>query len=103
MAVVNGVLYVMSHGVIFKQEGNASKLVVSASEFRRRIGFAMIGLGDEIYVIGGVLGPDQWNWDIEQMSDVDVVTVGSERPTWRQVAPMTRCRGTIFGCTQLRI
>lgn len=103
MAIVKGALYVMSHGIIFKQDGNARKVVVSASEFRRRIGFAMTGLGDEIYVIGGVLGPDQWNWDIEQMYDVDVLTVGSERPTWRQAARMTRCHGTIFGCTQLRI
>ena len=103
MAVVKGALYGMSHGVIFKQDGNARKVVVSASEFRRRIGFAMIGLGDEIYFIGGVLGPDRWNWDIEPMSDVDVLTVGSERSTWRQAAQMTGCRGTIFGCTQLRI
>ncbi|KAE8009748.1 hypothetical protein FH972_006166 [Carpinus fangiana] len=103
MAVVKGALYVMSHGIILKQDGNARKVVVSASEFRRRIGFAMTGLGDEIYVIGGVLGPDQWNWDIQQMYDVDVLTVGSERPTWRQAARMTRCHGTIFGCTQLRI
>lgn len=102
MAVVKGALYVMSHGIILKQDGNVRKVVLGP-EFRRRIGFAMAGLGDEIYVIGGVLGPDQWNWDIEQMSDVDVLTVGSERPTWRRAAPMTRCRGTIFGCTQLRI
>lgn len=102
MAVAKGVLYVMSHGMILKQDGNVKKGVVSAFEFRRRIGFAMTGLGDEIYVIGGVRGPDQCSW-IKQMSDVDVLTVGSERPTWRQAAPMTRCRGTVFGCTQLRI
>lgn len=103
MAVVQGALYVMSHGLISKQDGDAKKMVASASDLRRRIGFAMIGLGDEIYVVGGVLGPDRFNWDIEPMSDVDVLTIGNERPTWRQVTPMTRCRGTIFGCTQLRI
>uniref|UniRef100_A0A5B6ZY20 Putative Galactose oxidase/kelch repeat superfamily protein n=1 Tax=Davidia involucrata TaxID=16924 RepID=A0A5B6ZY20_DAVIN len=103
MAVVRGVLYVMSHGLIYKQEIEARKVVVSASELRSRIGFAMIGLGDDIYVIGGVMGPELWNWDIKLMSDVDVLTIGSERPIWRQVAPMTRCRGTIMGCTQLRI
>ncbi|OAY49744.1 F-box/kelch-repeat protein SKIP30 [Manihot esculenta] len=103
MAVVHGALYVMSHGLICKQEGKMRKVVVSASEFRRRIGFAMTGLGDDIYVIGGVIGPDRWNWDIKPMSDVDVLTVGGERPTWRQAAPMTRCRGAILGCTQLRI
>ena len=63
----------------------------------------MIGLGDELYVIGGVIGPDRWNWDIKPLSDVDVLTLASERPTWRQAAPMTRCGGTILGCTQLRI
>uniref|UniRef100_A0A5B6ZVP5 Putative Galactose oxidase/kelch repeat superfamily protein n=1 Tax=Davidia involucrata TaxID=16924 RepID=A0A5B6ZVP5_DAVIN len=103
MAVVRGVLYVMSHGIIFKQESESRKVVVSASEFRSRIGFAMIGLGDDIYVIGGVIGPERWNWDIKLMSDIDVLTIGSDRPIWRQAAPMTRCRGTIMGCTQLRI
>ncbi|CBI28712.3 unnamed protein product, partial [Vitis vinifera] len=103
MAIVQGALYVMSHGIIFKQEREVKKMVVSASEFRRRIGFAMTGLRDEIYVIGGVIGPDRWNWDIKPLSDVDVLTIGSERPAWRQVSPMSQCRGTIFGCTQLRI
>ncbi|XP_065847704.1 F-box/kelch-repeat protein SKIP30 [Euphorbia lathyris] len=103
MAVVHGVLYVMSHGMIFKLEGKMRKIVVSVSEFRRRIGFAMAGLGDEMYVIGGVIGPDRWNWEIKPMSDVDILTVAGERPTWRQASPMTRCRGTILGCTQLRI
>ncbi|KAA8550842.1 hypothetical protein F0562_002526 [Nyssa sinensis] len=105
MAVVRGLLYVMSHGLLYKQEIEAGKVkvVVSASEFRSRIGFAMIGLGDDIYVIGGVIGPERWNWDIKLMSDVDVLTIGSERPIWRQVAPMTQCHGAILGCTQLRI
>ncbi|KAM7256087.1 hypothetical protein ACFE04_011828 [Oxalis oulophora] len=103
MAVVQDSVYVMGHGLIFKQEKETRKVVVSASEFRRRIGFAMVGMGDEIYVVGGVIGPDRWNWDIKPMSDVDVLTTGGERPTWRQVSPMTRCRGTILGCTQLTI
>ncbi|GLT74335.1 hypothetical protein SLA2020_461400 [Shorea laevis] len=104
MAVVQGALYIMCHGLIYKQEKESRKVVVSAlSDFRQRIGFAMIGLRDEIYVIGGVIGPDRWNWDIKPTSDVDVLTVGVDRPTWRQAAPMTRCQGTILGCTQLRI
>ncbi|KAI7990601.1 F-box/kelch-repeat protein SKIP30 [Camellia lanceoleosa] len=91
MAVIRGALYVMSHGIIFKQEIEASKVVVSASEFRRRIGLAMIGLGDDIYVIGGVvIGPERWNSDIKKLSVVNVLTIGSERPIWRRVAPMTR-------------
>ncbi|KAJ6953828.1 hypothetical protein NC652_005534 [Populus alba x Populus x berolinensis] len=103
IAVVHDALYVMSHGLIVKQEGKTRKVVVSASEFRKRIGFAMTGLGDEMYVIGGVIGPDRWNWDIKPVSDVDILTVGGERPTWRQATPMTQCRGTIRGCAQLRI
>lgn len=99
MAVVQGSLYVMNNGNIWKQEREVRKMVVSASEFKKRIDFAMIGLRDEIYVIGGVIG----DWEIKPMSDVDVLTLGGERPTWRQAAPMTRCRGTVFGCTKLRI
>ncbi|CAI0448872.1 unnamed protein product [Linum tenue] len=103
MAVVQDALYVMSHGLIFKQEGKAKKVVVSASEFRKRIGLALTKLGDDIYVIGGVIGPDGWNREIQPLSDVDVLTVLGERPAWHRAAPMTRCRGTILGCTQLRI
>lgn len=103
MAVVKGKLYIMSHGQIYKQERNSYKLVVSASEFRRKIGFAMLGLGDDIYIIGGVMGPDRLNWDIKSTSDVDVLTLGNERPAWRRAAPMTRCRGTVLGSTVLRI
>ncbi|KAF9686944.1 hypothetical protein SADUNF_Sadunf02G0042800 [Salix dunnii] len=76
MAVVHDALYVMSHGLIVRQEGKTRKVVVSASEFQKRIGFAMTGLGDEMYVIGGVIGPDRWNWDIKPVSDVDILTVG---------------------------
>lgn len=103
MAVVQGSLYVISQSFICKLDGNERKSIVSAHEFRRRIGFAMIGLRDEIYVIGGVIGPDRWNWDIKPLSDVDVLTIGSERPAWRQAAPMSRCRGTILGCALFRV
>lgn len=103
MAVVKGKLYIMSHGQICKQERDSNKLIVSASEFRRRIGFAMIGLGDDIYIIGGVIGPDRQNCEIKTTCDVDVLTLGNERLVWRRVAPMTWCRGTILGCAQLRI
>ncbi|XP_071716844.1 F-box/kelch-repeat protein SKIP30-like [Rutidosis leptorrhynchoides] len=103
MTVVNGSLYVMSHGVIYKQDRDSRKLVISASEFKKRIGFAMIGFQDDIYVIGGVIGPEGWNWDIKRMSDVDVLTLGNERPVWQKAALMTKCRGTILGCAQLRI
>ncbi|KAL0371288.1 UNVERIFIED_CONTAM: F-box/kelch-repeat protein SKIP30 [Sesamum angustifolium] len=107
--VIEGKVHILHKGLSTVQvlenikEKYSSKLIVSASEFRRKIDFAMIGLGDEIYVIGGVIGPDRLNWDIKSTSDVDVLTLGNERSVWRQVAPMTRCRGTVLGCTQLRI
>ncbi|XP_023534715.1 F-box/kelch-repeat protein SKIP30-like [Cucurbita pepo subsp. pepo] len=103
MTVVRGSLYVMSHGHIFKHDGEAKKVVISASEFRQRIGFAMMSLRDEIYVIGGDIGPDRLNWDVKPTSDVDILTTGGERPTWRQATSMTRCHGAIRGCAQLRI
>ncbi|PIA44974.1 hypothetical protein AQUCO_01700500v1 [Aquilegia coerulea] len=104
MAVVRGDLYVLSHGFIFKQGREQKKKVVAyASEFQSRIGFAMMGLGNDLYVIGGVIGPGRWNLDIRPLSDVDYLTVRSERPTWRMVASMTECHGSILGCTVLTI
>lgn len=103
MAVVKDVPYVMTHSFIYKLETNRKEMVVSASEIRKRIGSALIGLGGEIYVVGGVIDPEGFNQDIKPTSDVDVVTVGSERPVWHRVTPMSRCRGTILGCTQFRI
>lgn len=104
MAVVEGVVYVLSHGVVYKQEEDETswKVVASASEFKLRIGMAMTSLSGEVLLVGGVIGPDR-HWDIKPLSDVDVLTVGSDRPVWRKVAPMTKCCGTVLGCTQLII
>lgn len=105
MAVVEDVLYVMSNAMVYKQEEEDDetwKMVASASEFKRRIGMAMTSLNDEVFLLGGVLGPDRLNWDIKQVSDVDVLSVGSDRPAWRKAAPM-KGRGTIRGFTQLTI
>ncbi|KAM1001453.1 hypothetical protein ACFX13_008088 [Malus domestica] len=103
MTVIKDALYVMSHGVISRQDRESSKVLVSASEFSGRVGFAMAGLGDEIYVIGGVILSEHGTSEIKQISDVDVLTIGDERPTRRQAAPMTRCKGSVYGCAQLRI
>uniref|UniRef100_A0A1D1YY28 F-box/kelch-repeat protein SKIP30 n=1 Tax=Anthurium amnicola TaxID=1678845 RepID=A0A1D1YY28_9ARAE len=116
MAVVRGELYSMSvdrgelsvskHCAIAKHQNiGMGKMVVvaSASDFQSRIGYGMIGLGDELYVIGGLIGPGRMNQLIKSLADVDVLTVGSERPTWRQVAPMTHCHGSILGCTLMRV
>ena len=80
-----------------------SKFISSALACSYKIGFAVVGLGNELYVIGGVIGPGRQNLDIQQFSNVDILSVKNERPIWRQATPMTRCRGTIVGCTILRI
>lgn len=103
VALVREKLHVMSHGQIFRQERGWSKVIASASEFERKLGVAMIGVRDEIYVIGGVIGPDRHNWEIKATSDVDVLALGNERLGWRKVASMTRCKGIVLGCASLRI
>ncbi|KAL5712563.1 F-box/kelch-repeat protein skip30 [Ranunculus cassubicifolius] len=105
MAVVRDELYVLSHGFIIKQ-GNKlkkKKVVASAHDFQSRIGFAMIGLGKSLYVIGGVVTPGRWNLDIKLVSDVDVLTVGCGRSSWKIATPMSECHGTVLGCTVMRI
>lgn len=111
MAVIKGEPYVLSGGLIQKQQKESSgnggdKMVLSASEFKSRIGFGMIGLKDEIYMIGGVIGPGPANQSIKQLCDVDVLPVGiggGKWPVWRQAAPMSRCCGSIFGCAVVNI
>ncbi|GAB4830404.1 hypothetical protein Ancab_020041 [Ancistrocladus abbreviatus] len=82
LSAVHGILCVISHGLIYKQEKERRKLVVSSSEFWGKIGYAMTGLGGEIYVGGGVICPDPFNWDIKQTLEVRVLTIGSDRPIW---------------------
>lgn len=110
MAVVRNELYVLNGGFILKQrkeniprENLLDKAVSSAPAFKSRIGFGMIGLGDDVYVIGGVIGPGPTNQSIKQLRDVDVLSVNSKGPIWRQAAPMTRCSGSILGCALLKI
>ncbi|CAA6658535.1 unnamed protein product [Spirodela intermedia] len=107
MAVVGGEPYVLSHCVVAKQQnsgtGGGVLVVAPASDFQSRIGYGMIGLGDDLYVLGGVIGPGRMNQTIKPLSDVDVLTISGDRPAWRQAAAMTQCRGSILGCTLLRV
>ena len=80
-----------------------SKVISSALACSYKIVFAVVGLGIELYVIGGVIGPGRQNLDIQQLSDVDILSIKNERPIWHQATPMTHSRGTIVGCTVLRI
>ena len=52
-----------------------SKVISSALACSYKIGFAVLGLGNELYVIGGVIGPGRQNLDIKQLSDVDILSV----------------------------
>ncbi|XP_042450987.1 F-box/kelch-repeat protein SKIP30-like [Zingiber officinale] len=105
MAVVRGELYVLSNGCISKQcaKNLPDRVVSYVSDFHCRIGFGMIGVGDEIYIIGGVIGPGPRNQCIKQLSDADALNVRAERPAWRRVSAMTHCCGSILGCAVLRI
>ncbi|KAK1272935.1 F-box/kelch-repeat protein SKIP30 [Acorus gramineus] len=106
MAVVRGELYVLSNGVVFKQdtgEQGVRREFPLPEDWGSRIGFGMIGLGDVIYVVGGVIGPARINLLLKLSSDVDVLNVQRAMPTWRKVKPMSRCRGSVFGCAVLTI
>ena len=52
-----------------------SKVVSSTLACSYKIGFAVVGLGNELYVIGGVIGPGRQNLDIQQLSNVDILSV----------------------------
>eukprot|EP00252_Welwitschia_mirabilis_P023180 TRINITY_DN649_c0_g1_i2.p1 TRINITY_DN649_c0_g1~~TRINITY_DN649_c0_g1_i2.p1 ORF type:complete len:343 (-),score=60.12 TRINITY_DN649_c0_g1_i2:338-1366(-) len=100
MAVVKGELFAVNNGSIIRQHKRPelNKIISPAPpDYLQRMGFRVIGVGSDFYVIGGVILP------FCTLSDVDVLNVKSERPIWRKVTPMTRCRGTIVGCTVLRL
>lgn len=105
MAMVKEEFFVVNNGFIIRQHKppSLSKVICTAPACLYKIGFAVIGLGNELYVIGGVIGPGRQNLDIQRLSDVDILSVKNERPIWRQATPMTRCQGTIVGCTVIRI
>ncbi|PKA66080.1 F-box/kelch-repeat protein SKIP30 [Apostasia shenzhenica] len=110
MTMVQEELYVLNGGFILRQSKEKfgkdtimDKVISSAPGFKSRIGYGMIGLGDDIYVIGGVIGPGPTNQSIKQLRDVDVLAVNSKWPIWRQATPMTRCSGSILGCAVLKI
>ena len=51
------------------------KVISSAIACSYKIGFTILGLGNERYVIGGVIGPGRHNLDIQHLSDVDILSV----------------------------
>ncbi|XP_057443317.1 F-box/kelch-repeat protein SKIP30-like [Lotus japonicus] len=99
-AVVQGAVYVLSRLGIYRQKKDGKIVEAAVCKYGKRTRFAMIGLGEDLYVIGGLSRDDG---PVRPLSDVNVFMLGNESPTWRQAAPMTRCRGPIHGCTLLRI
>ncbi|CAM8894478.1 unnamed protein product [Rhodiola kirilowii] len=102
-AFLNDEFYMMCHEYIFKQDADKWKQIAPVAEFRRRVGFSMVGLRGEIYIIGGVIGPGHQVGSIQPLSDVDVLTIGNDEPTWRKASPMTKSCGTIIGCAVLNL
>lgn len=101
-AVLNDEVYMMCHEHIFKLVSGKWKQFAYTVEFSRRLGFSMVGLKEEIYIFGGSVsrGPIL---SFQPLSDVNILNIGNENPTWRKVSPMTKCQGTILGCALLTL
>ena len=52
-----------------------SKAISSALACSYKVGFAVLGLGNELYVIDAVIRPGRQNLDIQQLSDVDILSI----------------------------
>lgn len=107
LAVVGDEVYVLLGEKIYheNQVGHEKQLKFTAYGYNRRSGFAMSGLGNNIYLIGGNESRGHiFSTQKYESPDVTVLTLSLEEP-WalHKAKPMTRCRGTILGCTPLRI
>ncbi|KAL4200240.1 hypothetical protein AMTRI_Chr03g55370 [Amborella trichopoda] len=107
-AVVAGEkVYFVSHGRVeeWGDGGRAPMKVVGQGPEPRGGGFGVGFIRGKLFVVGGwnISGMRRSNMNIELLADVDMLDLGEEELAWRRVAPMTRCRGTVVGCTSLRI
>lgn len=104
-AVVGDSLYVMTltRGFVVKQDGGDWQIIDSATQFLRRMGMAVVGFRGDLYMIGGVIPSNRAGGDLTKLSDVHVLKLRDEKPTWYCAAQMSRCHGTVLGCTELRI
>ncbi|BBN09537.1 hypothetical protein MPTK1_4g20550 [Marchantia polymorpha subsp. ruderalis] len=105
MALVNQELYVVRHGFVTREQKQPPlrKLLCSWPDCLDRISFGVIGLGTDLYVIGGIMAPRPHALDIVSLYDVDICNVGDESPNWRKGASMTVSRGTVLGCAVLKL
>ncbi|KAL3688693.1 hypothetical protein R1sor_015002 [Riccia sorocarpa] len=104
MAVVDEELYVVRHGFVIREQKQPAlkKSLCSWPDCRNRISFGVIGLGTDLYVIGGIMGPRPHALEIVALNDVDICNVGDLNPTWRRGASMTVSKGSVLGCAVLK-
>ncbi|KAL2630908.1 hypothetical protein R1flu_015594 [Riccia fluitans] len=104
MAVVNQELYVVRHGFVIREQKQPAlkKSLCSWPDCQNRISFGVVGLGTDLYVIGGIMGPRPHALDIVALNDVDICNVGDQNPTWRKGASMTVSKGSVLGCAVLK-
>lgn len=107
LAVVGDEVYVMCCEKIYheNQVGHEKQLKFTAFGYTKRSGFAMSSLGNSIYLIGGnELRGNIFRTVKYESPEVTILTLSLEEP-WalHKAKLMTRCRGTILGCTSLRM
>lgn len=105
MAIVNGQLYVVRHGVVSREQQDLVTPLCSWPDCLSRISFGVAGLGPDLYVVGGIIGARSNAQDTVYLDDVDICAVegGEENPCWRKGAPMPLSKGSILGCTVLTL
>lgn len=108
MAIVNGQLYVVRHGVVSREQQDLAHRpspLCSWPDCLNRISFGVAGLGPNLYVVGGIIGPRSNAQETVYLDDVDICAVegGEENPCWRKGAPMLLSSGSVLGCTVLTL
>jgi hypothetical protein len=107
MAIVNGQLYVVRHGVVSREQqdlAHRSSPLCSWPDCLSRISFGVAGLGPNLYVVGGIIRA-RFAEETVLLDDVDICAVegGEENPCWRKGAPMPLSKGSVLGCTVLTL
>ncbi|EFJ31108.1 hypothetical protein SELMODRAFT_88328 [Selaginella moellendorffii] len=68
------------------------------AEYFHRIGFGVAGIGNDLYVVGGILGPQQESMRIHVLKEVDIWSVEGGEFEKKGTTSMTWCSGTVLGC-----
>lgn len=112
MAVVNQELYVLlrvvrnysEHGSSFAHRVHP---LYTWPEWVDRKLFGVIGMGSELYLVGGTMRtlPGAAAGDNETLNDVDICTIkcGTKNLKWRKGASMPLSGANVQGCTVLEL